>query len=329
MRILVSKDGKGEFTTISEALDSIDKSNEDPVTIVIEEGIYKEKLTITSPLITLEGISPEKTVISYDDYAKRLDGKGEPLGTFGTSVVMIDADKVSLKNLTVQNTAGSGGIVGQAIALYLEGDHIEVNNCRILGSQDTVFTGPLPPFPLQPGGFKGPKEMTPRIHGRHYFKNCYIEGDVDFIFGSSTAYFEGCELYSRINREREIIEDKIYGYVTAPSTTEASKYGYVFHCCRFTGDCPPDSVYLGRPWRNYGRVVLIDCYLGEHIKSEGWSDWGKTDAWDTIYFAEYGSYGKGAEGFIRGDRVSWSNIVKNDEVKLYTKQQVLCGFNMK
>ncbi|MDF2870657.1 MAG: Pectinesterase [Anaerocolumna sp.] len=326
MKIVVSQAGKGDFTTIGEALEAINNRKDSTVTIFIQEGIYKEKLLLTTPFLTLEGAAPEKTLICYDDYAKKQDSKGEPLGTFGTSVLMVDANNVTLKNLTIQNTAGAGGLVGQAIALYLEGDHIEINNCRILASQDTVFTGPLPPFPLQPSGFKGPKETSPRIHGRHYFKNCYIEGDVDFIFGSSTAYFEGCELFSRNNRDREITENMVYGYVTAPSTTRESLYGYVFYRCRFTGDCPPESVYLGRPWRNFGRVVLIDCDLGEHIKSEGWSDWGKIDARDTVYFAEYGSRGKGANGFIRGERAAWSKILQKDELHLYTKNQVLCGF---
>ncbi len=336
MKIVVSKDGNGDFTTIGEALEAIDKRKDATVaidnrentiaTIFIREGIYKEKLVITTPFLTLEGTSPEKTIICYDDYAKKQDSTGEPLGTFGTSVLMVDSDNVTIKNLTIQNTAGAGGLVGQAIALYLEGDYIEINNCRILASQDTVFTGPLPPFPLQPGGFKGPKETSPRIHKRHYFKNCYIEGDVDFIFGSSTAYFDNCELFSRNNRDREMTENMVYGYVTAPSTTRESLYGYVFYCCRFTGDCPPDSVYLGRPWRNFGRVVLIDCDLGEHIKTEGWSDWGKIDARDTVYFAEYGSKGKGAGGFIRRERADWSKILQKDDLHLYTKEQVLCGF---
>lgn len=138
--------------------------------------------------------------------------------------------------------------MGQALALYVDGDRILFDRCRMLASQDTIFTGPLPPKEIEPNGFIGPKQYAPRINGRHYYKDCFIRGDIDFIFGSATAYFENCELYSQdIGRE-------INGYVTAASTPEGQEYGYVFEGCHFTGNCPPRSVYLGRPWRNLQKL---------------------------------------------------------------------------
>ncbi len=61
--------------------------------------------------------------------------------------------------------------------------------------------------------------------------------------------------------------------------------------CRFEGNCPPDNAYLGRPWREYAKTVLINCYIGDHICREGWHDWNKEGAHKNAFYAEYGSYG--------------------------------------
>ena len=98
--------------------------------------------------------------------------------------------------MTISNTAGFGEKVGQAIAVYAEGDRISFESCRILGHQDTLFTGPLPYKEIEKGGFKGPTEFAERKVGRQLYSSCYIEGEVDFIFGSAAATFEGCELFS-------------------------------------------------------------------------------------------------------------------------------------
>jgi pectinesterase len=186
----------------------------------------------------------------------------------------------------------------------------------MLASQDTIFTGPLPPKEIEKNGFIGPKQYAPRINGRHYYKDCFIRGDIDFIFGSATAYFENCELYSR-DTGREI-----NGYVTAASTPEGQEYGYVFEGCHFTGNCPPRSVYLGRPWRNFARVVLLHCRMEEHIRREGWHDWGKREAHDTLYFAEAGSTGPGA---VPEERPEWVTLLNEDELTPYSRARVLGG----
>ena len=144
----------------------------------------------------------------------------------------------------------------------------------------------------------------------------YKRQDIDFIFGSATAYFENCELYSQdIGRE-------INGYVTAASTPEGQEYGYVFEGCHFTGNCPPRSVYLGRPWRNFAKTVLLHCRMEEHIRREGWHDWGKRDAHDTLYFAEAGSTGPGA---VPEERPEWVRILSEDELEPYSRERVLGG----
>lgn len=136
-------------------------------------------------------------------------------------------------------------------------DRLLFEDCRFLGSQDTLFTAPLPPKEIEPNGFIGPKQQAPRIHGRHCYRHCYIEGDIDFIFGSATAYFEECEFFSKH------IDQDINGYVTAASTPKDQKYGYVINACRFTSNCPPHSVYLGRPWRDPNRNRKLEVLLGK------------------------------------------------------------------
>jgi pectinesterase len=321
--ITVSKDNRGDYKNIQDAIDAIPKDNKDYLKIFIYNGEYKEKILINKPHLIIEGESKESTIITYDDNAKQTLENGELKGTFRTPTVMIDTHDVKLKNITFENSAGSGQIVGQALALYVDGNFIEFEDCRFLGSQDTLFTAPLPQVALQKNGFAGPKEHTPRINGKHYYKNCYIEGTIDFIFGSATAFFDQCELFSKLNTHiLEEVENPIKGYVTAASTPEGQEYGYVFHCCKFTSNCPPNSVYLGRPWRNFAKVVLIQCELGEHIKEEGWHDWDKTEAQDTVFFAEYESTGKGAVGIENGKRVSWSKQLEVDEIEHFSRERV-------
>lgn len=278
----------GDFHTITDALQSIPADNRIPTTIEISPGTYHEKLTVDKPFVTLlgTGSSNDMTIISYDDYALSLMDDGQKRGTFRTYTLFIDTHDITLRNLTIENASGDSKTHGQAIALYADGDRLIVDSCRLLGHQDTLFTGPLPPKELQPGGFLGPKRFAPRINGRHYYKNCYICGDIDFIFGSATAYFEDCIIES-LPRESETIE----GYTTAASTPEGQEYGYVFSNCRFTSaGCAPASVYLGRPWRNFAKTVLLQCELGAHIHPALFHDWGKSEAHSTVFFALYQCY---------------------------------------
>jgi pectinesterase len=305
------------FPSIQAAVDSIPVCNTNPVRILLSPGIYREKLTINCPFITIEGQGkqPEDVVITYDDYANAQMDDGSKRGTFRSYSVFIDSAHVTLRNLTVENASGDSKTHGQAIALYAEGDRLLVDSCRLLGHQDTLFTGPLPPKELQPGGFIGPKQYAPRINGRQHYRNCYICGDVDFIFGSATAFFEHCTLESlrRSDSNMQLAQEAndsgiaqepfIEGYVTAASTPEGQEYGYIFYECNFiSANCPPASVYLGRPWRDYARTVLISCTLGAHIHPAGFHDWGKPQAHDTAFYAEYQSIPESfPEGTALGD----------------------------
>lgn len=317
----IRKKGGGDFASLSEALDYLSARPEQfpeglPITLHLAAGIYAERAIIRRPFLTLVGESAENTVLTGGLYARMPCDDIGKLGTFRSYSTMIDTHDVTVRSLTFENTAGKGPDVGQALALYADGDRLVFENCRFLGGQDTLFTAPLPPVEIEPNGFIGPKQSAPRTPGRHYYKNCYVEGDIDFIFGGAAAYFEGCEFHSKD------IGHLVNSYVTAASTPENQPYGYVMEGCRFTGSCPRHSAYLGRPWREYAKTVLLNCEIGGHIREEGWHDWGKTEARQTVYFAEYGSTGPSGD---TAKRPGWVHVLTADEALHYTKELVLGG----
>lgn len=321
----VSRAAEGAYPAISDALAAVDRlypDAEQPVMIRIDPGEYRERVEIRRPHVTIEGETADSVHIVGCLAAQMPseDGSGQDgkLGTFRTYTVLVDADDVTLANLTIENDAGDGREVGQAIALYADGDRLVVDACCIKGHQDTLFLGPLPPHEAKPGGFIGPKQYAPRRVGRQYFRRCRIEGDVDFIFGGARAYFEGCEIRS-LNRDMDV-----NGYVTAASTPEGEPYGFVFHGCSFTApdDVAPDSVYLGRPWREWAQTVLIDCWLGQHIKREGWWDWNKPAAHERARYVGASLHGPA------GDAAGWAPWARELDATAaarYAREQVLAG----
>lgn len=312
--IHIRPDGSGDFSDIGTALTSLEDSR--PAILFLHNGIYTERVTITRPNLTLIGESAEHTILTGGLYARMPSADIGKLGTFRSYSCRIAADNVTVQSLSFENRAGKGPDVGQALALYADGDRLVFDGCRFLGGQDTLFTAPLPPTEIEPNGFIGPGQNTPRRAGRHYYKNCYFEGDIDFIFGGAAAYFENCEFFSKnIGRE-------INSFVTAASTPEGQVYGYVMESCRFTGNCPPHSAYLGRPWREFAQVVLLNCHIGEHICEEGWDDWNKPLAHDTALFAEYRSAGPSSD---MKKRPGWVRELTPSEAARYTRAQVLGG----
>lgn len=321
----VSPERAGAYHSISKALEAIDELcpiDGQPVTIHIEPGEYRERVEIHRPYVTLVGETADGVRIVGSLGAKMPSGDGSgidgKLGTFRTYTVLVDADDVRLENLTIVNDAGDGREVGQAIALYADGDRLVVDTCCITGRQDTLFLGPLPPREVKPGGFIGPKQFAPRRVGRQYFRRCRIEGDVDFIFGGACAYFEGCEIRS-LNRNMDV-----NGYVTAASTPEGEPYGFVFHGCSFTAaqDVAPDSVYLGRPWREWAQTVLIDCWLGQHIKREGWWDWAKPAAHERAHYAGASLHGPASDA---ENWAPWAHELDATATTRYAREQALSG----
>lgn len=325
------------YNTIAEALESLSyepasekkfpaQEEDIPAAIIhIGEGTYRENLVVTRPNVTFLGAGRDKTILVYGLYALEIMPEGDKRGTFRTASVRIDTHDFTAKHMTFQNDAGFGHTVGQALALYVDGDRNTFEDCILLGSQDTLFTAPLPLKEAQPGGFKGPGEHKPRTMGRHYYKNCFIRGDVDFIFGGAIAYFDNCTIFSQKPGDRKPPESPetqvIYGYVTAASTPQEEPFGYVFKDCKLTSDCPPHTVYLGRPWREWAKTVFINCELGEHIHPLGWNDWKKPH--DHFYYGEYNSYGPGASPETRAD---FSHQLTEEEAAEYTIENVLKGW---
>ncbi|MBT1703930.1 pectinesterase family protein [Chryseosolibacter indicus] len=285
--ITVAHDGSGDFTSLQEAINSRKAFPEEYNIIRIKPGTYKEKIEVSSWLtkVRLIGEDPLTTIITFDDYS----GKGG-INTFTSYTVKVTGNDFYAENITFENAAG---LVGQAVAIHVEADRCVFYNCRFIGNQDTIYTG--------------------GERSRQYFKKCYIEGTTDFIFGGATALFEDCHIHSKKN-----------SYVTAASTAEGHKFGYVFKNCTLTAAPDITKVYLGRPWRNYAKTVFINCNLGEHIVKEGWHNWNKPDAEKTTFYAEYKSTGKGASP---GTRVQWSKQLTRQEVAKYTTFNILGGID--
>ncbi len=314
------------YHTIAEAIAALPEDPNEPAEIVLSHGTFHEKVEIRRNNLTITGEGPEETVIVHDDYALMIMPDGSKCGTFRSYTFFLDGDHNRMNHLTIRNNAKPRRKVGQTVALYVDGDDFRAEDCCFDSFQDTLFTGPLPPKAMTPGGFTGPKEFDERALSRQYYKDCHIRGDVDFIFGSAVAYFEHCIIESLDSGdlpESEKSDSSIYGYCTAASTPEGYEFGYVFNRCAFVSDkCPPGSVYLGRPWRDYAKTVLLDCRLGQHIHKDGFFDWNKTAARETIYYAEYDSSGPGASD---DTRVSYEHLLTEEEAAKYTRKNVL-GF---
>lgn len=286
--IVVAQDGSGDYESIVEAIKNTKAFPYERITIFIKNGIYKEKVKIHewNSNLFLIGESKENTIITYDDYFNKV-GLGRN-STFYTYTLLVEANNVVLKNLTIENSSGD---VGQAVALSVFSDEVAIINCKLLGNQDTLYASGK---------------------GKQYYKDCYIEGTTDFIFGSATAFFENCEIYSKKD-----------SYITAASTQKEVLFGYVFKDCKLTAADGVQEVYLGRPWRVYAKTVFINCELGHHILREGWHNWSKPEAENTAFYAEFENSGK---GFQPESRVPWSHQLTKSEAEAYTLKTVLGNY---
>ena len=289
--IVVARDGTGQFRSVGEAIEVCRAFMDYHKVIFVKRGTYKEKLIIPSWVQNIEilGEDAEHTVITYDDHANILMDNSQlstlnsqlKLGTFRTYTLRVDGSDITLRNITIENNSAR---LGQAVALHIEGDRVRVIGCRLIGHQDTVYTG--------------------KARSRVWFQDCYICGTTDFIFGPATAWFERCHIHSLAN-----------SYITAASTPQDVSYGYVFNRCKLTAEPDVDKVYLGRPWRPYAYTLFIYCELGNHIRPEGWENWRNPDNERTARYYEYGNTGPGAR---TTQRVSWSHQLTKREAEAIT-----------
>lgn len=293
-QLVVAKDGSGDFLTVQQAINAVPDFGHDTTTIFIKNGVYKEKIIVPASkrYLKLIGENVDSVFLTFGNYASKKNIFGKEMGTSGSSSFYLFASDFTAVNITFQNSAGP---VGQAVAMWVAGDKVRFFHCRFLGFQDTLYTFG--------GGHGNPWQ------GREYFRNCYIEGTTDFIFGSAIAVFDRCTIFCK----------KGGHYITAASTPKGAKYGYVFLNCNIIGSAPEHSFYLGRPWRPYAKVVYIHCKLGKMIKPEGWSNWHDTDNDKTAYYAEYKNGGLGA---ATKHRVSWSYQLTNDQAENYNLKNI-------
>jgi pectinesterase len=284
--IVVAQDGSGDYVTVQEAFDAIPKFKSERTVLFVKNGVYKQVITLEKDKnnVSLIGESVDKVILTYDNYSSKVNPlTNEGYGTSGSSSCFIKGLGFYAKNITFENSSGP---VGQALAIYIQGDKAVFTNCKFLGFQDTMYGG----------------------DARQYFKDCYIEGSTDFIFGGSTAFFDNCELYTKGGSA-----------ITAASTKDYVNFGYVFNQCKITG-IGEHITTLGRPWRPYAAVAFINTEMSKAIKPVGWDNWGKTQNESTARYIEYNSTGNGA---YPNERVKWMEYITTDQAKLYTMENVL------
>ncbi|MGA3343548.1 MAG: pectinesterase family protein [Terracidiphilus sp.] len=275
--LYVATDGTGDFYSIQRALDTAPK---DGALVLVAPGTYREVLTVDKPNIRLRSANRDasKTVVVNDRSA------GANGGTLHSATVNVTADNFFAENITFENDfnrtheqlpAGS-----QALALRVIGDRAVFHNVRLLGNQDTVYAGSRNCTPDGPNC----------IPARQYFSDCYIAGNVDFIFGDGKAVFDHCEIHSTAHDG---------GFITAQSKHYPNEdSGFVLNHCKLVADAGLiGKVYLGRPWRPYASVVFLNTEMGSHIDPAGWREWhpGETHSIETVFYAEYNSTGPGAQ----------------------------------
>ncbi len=288
-RLIVSKDGSGDFTSVQSALDAVPEGNDSRVEIFIKNGIYKEVIVVDARknFVSLIGENKLETILTYDNHSGLRLSNGDTLNTWTCASFFVYGNDFHAENITFENTAGF--TAGQAVALRVEGNRASFRDCRMVGNQDVLF--------LSGSGVK------------HYFERCYIEGTTDFIFGAATAVFQECHIHSKKN-----------SHVTAASTNSIIPFGFVFFNCKLTADEKTNKVSLGRPWTPTASVTYINCWMGDHIIPEGWNNWRNPANEKTARYAEYKSEGPGAKPL---SRVSWANQLNDEEVKKYTLQNIL------
>ena len=304
--LTVAQDGTGNYTTVQAAVNAAPTGRTTVFTIFIKNGKYKEKINIPAnkPFLQFIGQSVANTILTYDDFSGKPMPGGGVFGTSNSASVIVNANDFSALNITFENTTGDAP---QALAINVSGNRAVFRNCRFLGGQDTVLA-------------QGPGYT-------HYFRNCYIDGTVDFIFGSSMAIFERCVIYPKTRRD-----GTSSSYITAANTPAGQTYGYVFRNCVIPANMGTTSYYLGRPWQNStgastplanNKVVFLKTTMGAGIvKPEGWAVWDAGTQTNLITFAEFQSRNFRGGLVNTSQRVSWSRQLPATDTAQYTRAAV-------
>lgn len=287
-----------------QSLNEILKNCHDGDIVHLASRVYYEKIKITIPNLTIIG---HNSSIEYKDYYNKIAKDNKELLTVRTYTLMVEASNVTLKNLTIKNLSVPNRTYGQAVALQVIGDSFKAIACNIIGAQDTILAGPIP-YDLTIR-YKDllPLDELSQAKSHQLYDHCYIEGDVDFIFGCGICYFNECEIHS-IGK----------GYICAPSHPKEYSYGFVFYKCRLTGsDEIKNRVYLGRPWRDYGQACFISCQASSHIKPEGYHYWQESRK-ETCRLSIY-------ETLNEKDLASFVKVLDSNDLNKYTLEKVMKG----
>lgn len=275
LRLTVGKSGNEDYYYISEALNAVPYNEK--ADIYIKEGIYREKLFSDKKNLRL--IGEGNVLITYSDFGREKVELGKKRGTFRSYTAFFSGEKLYMENITIENSAGDGSRVGQAIALYLDAADAYLKDVKLIGAQDTLFISPLPESEREIGGFYGPRAFNPRKLTRNIFENCYVEGNIDFIFGSGNALFKD-----------SLIAIKGKGYITAPSTGK-DDIGFVFYNSTLKSIDGGDETFIMRPWRQFGKITLISSRIEGVFNKALWTHWPgreaeKSDALCALYAVE-------------------------------------------
>lgn len=254
----------------------------DPAVVLLSKGIYSQKVKIKCSNVTIIGEGRENTVITFDDYAKKIHADGKEYNTFRTYTLCVTGENVKIENITVENSNTSPESVGQCVALSVNCKRFFAKNVNLKSTQDTLFSAPFPDdLVVRYRGFIPQDELYAEGTSLHFFENCKISGTVDFIFGCAEAYFKNCEITS-LKDARDI------GFVAAPAHPLAVKHGFVFIGCNFiSGGAERATCFLARPWRDFGKCEFINCRVGEHISPCLFDKWNDTERDKTARFLYY------------------------------------------
>jgi pectinesterase len=300
--VVVDPSGKGDVTTLQAAIDSLPTNGNEWARILIRPGRYDEHLAIHRPRTCLIGLGkdPQDVLITYGLSAKspKPDGSGT-VGTTGSASTFVDGNDFVAHNVTFANSTPDN--VAQAVAIKTRADRLCFSKCRFLGFQDTLY----------PTG------------GRHYFRDCFVTGDTDFIFGNATAVFDRCEIHSSDG-----------GYITAANTDPQTPVGFVFLDCQLTASpgVKAGSVYLGRPWQwdrgPVASVMFVRTRVGPYIAPAGWHPWDaarNVAPEKTTRYGEYGTMDVEGHPVDLAARVPWARNLADRDVADLTPPKILAG----
>ncbi len=254
----------------------------EPTTIYLASGVYKQKIEIAANDVTVIGENRETTVITFDDYARKIHADGKEYNTFRTYSVCVTGNGVRLENLTVENSNTDPANKGQCVALSVNAKNFYAKNIDLKSTQDTLFMYPFPDdLVVRYRGFIPQKQLYAEGRALHIFEDCRIYGTVDFIFGCSEAYFKNCEIIS-------LYDGRDIGFVAAPAHPLAEEHGFVFLDCKIlSGGAKKATNFLARPWRDFGKCAFINCRVDEHIQPELFDKWNDTERDKTARFAYF------------------------------------------